>query len=379
MRSRIAKSLFTLAAVITAGPVAAAVLPDDRADVLYHSYSGDNVEVGGPSILVRKGFAKNFSAYGNYYTDSVSSASIDVITTASPYAEERNQYGLGLDALYNKTIFSFGYVNSFENDYTANSAYFNVSQDAFGGLTTITLGYSVGWDEVRRNGDPDFKENVDRQHYRIGFTQVLTKNALLNFAFETITDEGFLNNPYRSVRYVDPTSGTGYSFEPELYPNTRTSNAAALRSRYYLPYRASFFGEYRYYTDTWDINAHTVSVGYTHPIKRKWTLDLKYRYYTQNSAAFYSDLFPRPEATNFRARDKELSTFTSNSVGLGASYKFAESGWRFINHGTFNVYYDYFFFDYADFRNITEGGPPGTEPLFSFGASVLQLWISVWF
>ncbi len=46
--------------------------------------------------------------------------------------------------------------------------------------------------------------------------------------------EGFLNNPYRSVRFIDATAGLGYSFQPEIYPETKTSTAAALSGNYYL-------------------------------------------------------------------------------------------------------------------------------------------------
>ncbi|HUD97058.1 MAG TPA: DUF3570 domain-containing protein, partial [Woeseiaceae bacterium] len=70
------------------------------------------------------------------------------------------------------------------------------------------------------------------------------------------------NNPYRSVRYADPDSPVGYSFEPELYPNTRTTNAVGLRARYYLPYRAAVQADYRFFTDTWDIESHTAAISY---------------------------------------------------------------------------------------------------------------------
>ena len=63
---------------------AAAVLPEDRADVLYHRYEGDRVVVDGPSVLVRKKFADKVSVVANYYLDMVSSASIDVISTGEP-------------------------------------------------------------------------------------------------------------------------------------------------------------------------------------------------------------------------------------------------------------------------------------------------------
>ncbi|MEW8432153.1 MAG: hypothetical protein G8D61_20695, partial [gamma proteobacterium symbiont of Ctena orbiculata] len=47
----------------------ATVLPEDRADLMYHRYDGGGVEVDGPSILVRKSFGGNISLNANYYVD----------------------------------------------------------------------------------------------------------------------------------------------------------------------------------------------------------------------------------------------------------------------------------------------------------------------
>ena len=78
-------------------PGLAAVLAPDRADILYHAYEGGGVEVNGPSVLVRKNIGSSVSAFGNYYVDNVSSASIDVVTQsgARAYTEERTEYSVG--------------------------------------------------------------------------------------------------------------------------------------------------------------------------------------------------------------------------------------------------------------------------------------------
>ena len=88
-----------------------------------------------------------------------------------------------------------------------------------------------------------FERELKRQQYGVGVTQILTKNLITALNVQTTTEEGYLNNPYRSVRYVDPTVARGYSYEPELYPNTRTANAAGVRARYFLPYRAAIKGD----------------------------------------------------------------------------------------------------------------------------------------
>jgi hypothetical protein len=358
----------------------AAVLPEDRADMLFHSYDGGGVTIQGPSLLVRKKFAANFSASANYYVDRVSSASIDVVTTASPYTEERTQYSVGMDYLHDRWILNFGLTKSDENDFVANTMNIGISQDFFGDLTTVSLGYSLGQDEVSRRGDVNFSDAVERQNYRLGVSQIVTRNLLLGLSVETITDEGFLNNPYRSVRYVDSGSAIGYSYEPEIYPRTRTSQAAALRARYYLPYRAAIHGEYRRYGDTWDISADTFEIGYSHPLESGWIFDAKVRFYSQDHADFYSDLFPRSEYQNFLARDKELSTFSSQTLHLGVRYDIVRSGWRFLERGSVSFSYDHIEFDYEDFRDLTQPAAiAGDEPFYQFGADVLQIFVSFWF
>jgi len=366
--------------LLVSGNALAGVLPEDRSDVLYHLYDGGGVQIDGPSVLVRKQVGKSTSFVGNYYVDMISSASIDVITTASPYSEERTQWSLGMDYLRGNTTMSVGYTSSVESDFDAKTYSFTVSQDMFGDMTTLTLSYAIGDDLVGRSDDPSFEQDVDRQFYGVGLTQILTRNLIATLNFETITDEGFLNNPYRSVRYADAGSAIGYSFEPELYPNTRTSNAVGLSMRYFLPYRAALEVNYRYFTDTWNIESNTASIEYTHPIG-PFTGYAKYRYHDQTGAHFYSDLFPRPEATNFRGRDKELSPLTSQTFGIGGSYEFIgePEGWRFLKRGTVTFSYDFLSIDYHDFSDISAGQPLGMEPLYQLEADIIQIYVSFWY
>jgi hypothetical protein len=285
-----------------------------------------------------------------------------------------------MDYLHERWILSLGLTKSEENDFLANTFSIGISQDVFGDLTTISLGYSLGKDEVSRRGDTLFADEIERQHYRLGVSQILTQNMLLGFSLETITDEGFLNNPYRSVRFVDTDSPLGYSYEPEVYPRTRTSNAAAIRLRYYLPYRAALHGEMRSYRDTWKISARSFEVGYTHPLEGGWILEGKFRSYSQRKAEFFSDLYPHGQYQNFLARDKELSTFSSSTLRLGVSYDFMRGAWRFVERGSVTLAYDHIEFDYEDFRDLTQAAPlAGDEPLYSFGADVIQLFVSFWF
>lgn len=356
----------------------AGVLPDDRSDILYHQYVGGGVEIDGPSILVRKSIGKSVSVAFNYYVDMISSASIDVITTASPYTEERTQYSLSADYLRGNTMMSFGITSSEESDFDARTYNLSIAQDMFGDLTTLTLSYAYGDDTVRRSDDPDFFRDNTRQHYGVGVTQILTRNLISTLNFEVITDEGFLNNPYRSVRYLDAGSPVGFSFEPELYPHTRTSNAVAIRAKYYLPYRAALELQYRFFTDTWDINGHTASIAYTHPW-RDFIFTAKYRWHDQTGAHFFRDIFSRSEATNFRGRDKELSPLTSQTLKFSVAYEFFSNRMGFLDKGTINFSFDRLMIDYSEFRDISKDAVLGDEPLYHLDANIMQLFVSFWY
>ena len=378
------KLLGLLAVALFATTTNSAVLPEERADTMYHAYSGGGVTIDGPSVLVRKNIGNKVSLSANYYVDMISGASIDVQATASPYSEQRDEFSLGADYLVEKTTMSLSYTNSSENDYQAETVGFGISQDFFGDLSNLSMRVSLGSDDVMRNGDENFLEQAEHRRYSLGWSQILTTKLIAEVSVETVADEGFLNNPYRSVRYLDPNSGTGFSYQAELYPTTRNSDAVALRAKYRLPYRAAIKSEYRRYADSWGISSDNLEFRYTHPLESEnLILEGKLRYYKQDGADFYSDLFPYLNATNFRARDKELSDFSSTAIGIGASYQLPDRWALFNRRNTVNLYWDYVLFDYDNFHDVRVHNSgdylPGEEPTYSFNAHVVRLFWSMWF
>jgi hypothetical protein len=364
--------------LVICSDVFAAVLPEDRADLLYHRYDGGGVEVDGPSLLVQKSLGNSVSLGLNHYVDNVTSASIDVVVTASPYTERRVENSIAIDYLRDKSTMSLGYTKSEESDFDATTYSVAISQDMFGDLTTVSMGFAFGDNIIGQNGNEDFEEEATVRNYRLSLSQIFTRDLVMAFTFETITDEGYLNNPYRLVRYEDSGSTDGYSFQPEVYPETRTSNAFAVRGNYYLAQRAAVHASFRLFKDTWGIDATTFGLGYTLPYEEDWIFEARLRLHDQTSAEFYSDLFPFRDAQNYLARDKELSAFTSTSIGLGASYDF-DRAWTTIERGSLNLELDWIRFDYHDFRDLTKSGDVGNEPLYTFDALVTRLYLSFWF
>jgi hypothetical protein len=382
----------TLSAMCVAG---AAVLPDDRADLFWSSYKGGGMDITGESVLVRKKFSENFAVEGNYFIDKVSGASIDVLSQASVIKDERKQKSLSVDYIHDKTQYNLSYTNSTERDYISNTTHFSLSQDMFGDLTTVTLGFTDSRNKVGENNGTASKPDVawlghaTSRSYEGGLSQILTKNLIAGATLEIITDQGLLSNPYRAIRFrVDPSiNPLGWAPDSQKYPNTHTSTAGEVRAKYYLPYRAAASVSYRYFTDTWGIRASTVELGYTQPVSNKWIFEGRVRHYSQNSATFYSDLFPFANSQNFEARDQNLAASTNNTIDAKVTWAFAPTGFLIFKRATASFDVSRIQFKYGDFRNIKDynvtpaggGYQPGTEPLYGFDAMVYQVYISMFF
>jgi hypothetical protein len=348
-----------LGGVLAAANAKGAELPEDRADTLFHLYDGGGVTALGPAVLIRKSLFDKVSVTGSYYVDMVSNASIDVVTTASPYHETRKESGLGLDYAYHDALISLAGTHSKEPDYSADSASLDVTQDVFGGMTTVSLGYTRGWDTVGKHGSPKFSAPANHWQYRLGVTQILTPRWLMSLNLESVSDDGYLQSPYRVARVFGAAV-------PEHDPSTRTGRAAVLRVIGDIGSHTAVRAQYRYFWDTWDIRAHTAELGYSRHFGDRWLADAYFRYYTQDHALFYSDNFKVEET--YMSRNRQLGTFWDAGPGVKTSYSLGRFASRFdlkVDAG-----YQWLRFKYSDFTDIRTG------KLYAFNASVLELQVS---
>ncbi len=351
----------------------AEVLPEERADIGYHYYDGGGVEVDGATMLVRKNFAGKFSVYGGYHHDSISGASPDVLAGASKYQEDRDEFTLGGTYLRDNTLMDLSYTYSDEDDYESNMVSFDISHEMFGAMTKVNIGASVGADDIERTDLDSFAEDLDRYLFRAGISQVITKTFVMAFDYEATVEEGFLNNPYRFVFVNGVSQGSG----SEEYPDTRTGQAYALKGIKYWQHRASTTLGYRFYRDTWDIRSSTVDLNYSQYIGNQWVVDVYGRYYTQDEANFFSDNFST--RLRYMARDKELSSFDSFSIGGRIRYDLFKD-YKFLRAASLNLaveYLDYDYDDYSGIKSVADVGSLGSG--YSFDATTIQFYFSSWF
>jgi hypothetical protein len=350
-----------LGSVLAVGGAKAVDLPENKAEGVFHVYRGGGVTASGPALLVRKNLGDRWSLSGSYYVDMVTNASIDVVTTASPFKETRTAYELSATTAVRDSLLTISTASSREPDYIADAVSVDVSQEVYGGMTTITMGYTRANDQVGQR-DRGFFDVARHWQYRLGVTQILSPRWLASLNFEQVSDDGFLGSPYRAARVFGATV-------PERNPRTRTSRAIKASTAYDLGERNAVRAEYRYFWDTWDIKAHTVQLAYSRYAGQRWLADGHARFYSQNAALFYSD--NATTETLFVSRNRQLSTFTNLSIGGKLTYSYGRVGERFDVKviGAYELM-NLRFKDFTDLR---------TGSNYAYQAHVLQAFVSATF
>lgn len=337
----------------------ALTLPEDKSEATFHAYDGGGVRATGPAVLVRKSLAGKVSLSGQVYVDMVSNASVDVVTTASPYRERRTATEIGADWLVRDTLISIGLAGSKEPDYQARNLSLDVAQEVFGGMSTISLGASRGADKVGQRGTPGWLDRATHWNYRLGLSQVLSPRWMATANLEILADTGLLASPYRSARVFGAAV-------PERLPRTRTGRALKLRlvgDTDALVKRSSLRAEVRYYWDTWDLKAHTFELGASRYFGQAFLADASLRVYQQSAALFYSDNAQADRV--YVSRNRQLGTMAN--VGLAGRLAWSlprrEGGWDWRLVGA----YEYKRFDFKDFTDLRTGSP------YQHGAHLMQL------
>ena len=171
-------------------------------------------------------------------------------------------------------------MTSHEPDYVANTGSLDVTQEVFGGMTTIAFGFTRGQrHRSRSTTSPSSTTTRTTGSTASALTQILTPRWLMSANFEALSDDGYLGSPYRVARVFGAAV-------PERNPRTRSGRAVKLRLVGDLgnarrdARRATATSR-----DTWDIKAHTAEIGYSRYFGENWLADSFFRYYTQTRRA----------------------------------------------------------------------------------------------
>ncbi len=264
-------------------------------------------------------------------------------------------YRFGLDYLHGKSTMSFDYRTRSGSDHEPGGLSLGVARSAFGGQTTFRVGVARG-DEATSGGADTLEESIEQFNYTLGFSQVLSRSLLMDVGYATGVEEGH-------AAALDPA-------DPAAAPGDRASSALSLKAFKNWSDSASTLFGYRYFWDSWDVRAHAWEAEHTNQLRNGWLVDLYYRYYTQGKASFLGEGFA--EELSLSARDRELGTFASSTLGARLRYELFDRAGGF-NNGSLNLSYEVVEYDYGNFA----GGEGLGEDPYSISADSLRLFFSL--
>jgi hypothetical protein len=247
--------------------------------------------------------------------------------------------------------FNAGLDISSEYDYQHLGVNAGITRDFNERNTTLSFALALGKDKVKpvghipvpfaamsdatedddgspanRGADSDDKDVVD---VLLGVTQVLGRHTLLRLNYSYSDSSGYLTDPYKILTVVDPLTGdpvvrtpppgvegpTGiYLFENR--PDSRT------RQGLYAELRQDFSGKvlqlgYRYSTDDWEIDSHTLEGRFRIPLGASNYLEPHARFYTQSAASFYRySLTEGAPLPGFASADARLADLDAYTLGI---------------------------------------------------------------
>ncbi len=250
---------------------------------------------------------------GHVLVDSVSSASVDVVSAATGrWTENRVEAGARATVRIAETDVTAAYVHSEENDWMSHGAQLGVARDFAQRNTRVDLAYGTSKNDVGRALDPSFLEHLDTHTIEAGVNQLWDENTQLSLRYTLQFADGYQSSPYR---YVTTTSGMSL---PERHPGERQRHAVTVRALRALAPSLAGDVSYRLYLDDWGITSHTIATALAWEASERWELRARVRGYYQGDATFYKEFYATPTA--FMSADRELATFWDAGTGVKLSW-----------------------------------------------------------
>ncbi len=290
---------------------------------------------------------------------------------------------------------SAGASFSKEYDYLHVGANFKISRDFNQRNTSVSFGLAFASDELDpQNGAPtplssmlDLNDLSNRTgdmskdvvDVVLGVSQVINRNLLVQLNYSFSNSDGYLNDPYKIVSLVDPVTGDptvhipapgnegpSHEYLFESRPGERTKHSLFGQAKYYMNGKV-LDASYRFMTDDWDIDSHTLDLRYRWPIRDTSYFEPHFRYYTQSHADFYRTSLANgsPLPANASA-DYRLGEF--DAITFGVKY-----GWKTDSGNEWSARLEWYSADGSVPGDLLIGNQAGREIYPDLDAIIFQV------
>ena len=298
---------------------------------------------------------------GGYLVDTISTASVDVISAATRrWRETRHQGAVGLGVEHDQWAGGIGYQFSDENDWTSHTISASISRDFFMRNTNLALGYGFVDNAIYRADDDNFEDTLKTHSLNLSLSQVLGRRTNSRFTTFIMFNEGRQSSVYRYVPVGGPELGRPHpelglcifadSCPLERHPRSRTRYGlqGAIIHALKREKPSSLRFDYRFYNDSWWVMSHVFEVTHRMDLTRRFQLRSGIRAYYQREAYFYKAHYIDP--LKYMSLDRELSRFGHVTAGNKISYKIKRSGP--FDDLRIDAKVDLFFFKFLNFAPL---------------------------
>ena len=294
----------------------------------------DRVEVNAPSLYIQAPIASDWAVTASGVVDVVSGASPrwhtqhTAISGASRMHDDRVAVDVKVTRYLARSAWSASVANSSEHDYQSRAYGLDARWSTDDNNRTWALGYGVTLDRIdnRHSGGSVLDKQRRTQEFMLGLTQVLTPADIAQFNLTRSDGSGYYSDPYKTSDQRPDQRNTWIGLA--RWNHFVDSQDAALRS------------SYRYYSDTFGIQSHTLGLEWEQTLGR-WSVTPAVRYYSQSAASFYLDpilnaqgqydqnavrqrAFANDDQQISQSTDQRLSAFGALTWSIKTAYAFTQ-------------------------------------------------------
>jgi Protein of unknown function (DUF3570) len=160
--------------------------------------------------------------------------------------------------------------------------------------------------------DNDRIPSSARNTYMTSFSlsQVINKNAQFSLLADGVAQTGYLGLPFHRVYW------TNGSVHVEKLPTSRLKLPLGARFNYFIGDKFIVRTFYRFYTDTWGLKAHSLSIELPYKITSFVSVSPIYRYYQQTAIKYFAPYAQHTSTDYYYTSNYDYSAFSSNYVGI---------------------------------------------------------------
>lgn len=148
----------------------------------------------------------------------------------------------------------------------------------------------------------------------LSYSQIVNKNLQLMVLVDAVLQNGYLSLPFHRVYF------SNNKVNVENLPSSRFKIPLGLRANYFVGDKVIVRSFYRFYTDDWGLQSHTIDLETAVKVTPFFSVTPFYRFYNQTAIKYFAPYKVHTAADTYYTSNYDLSKFNSQFMGAGLRY-----------------------------------------------------------